>query len=61
MKMQLSVVVREGQLIHLLKGLRRVSRLLDSRGKGAGAFERGRFGGKAVEWELDCSMARLES
>ncbi len=61
MKMKLSVVVREGELIHLLKGLRRVSQLSDSRGKGAGAFEKGRFGGEGVEWELDCSTARLES
>lgn len=61
MKMQLSAVAREEELIHLLKGLRRVSQLLDSRGKGAGAFEMGRFGGEGVEWELDCSIARLES
>ena len=61
MKMQLSVVVREEELIRLLKGLRRASRLLDSRGKGAGAFEKGRFGGEGVEWEFDCSIARLES
>lgn len=61
MKMKLSVVMREGELIQLLKGLRRVSQLLDSRGKGAGAFEKGRFGGEGVEWEFDCSIARLES
>ncbi len=58
MKMQQSVVVREDRLIHPLKGLQRVSQLLDSRGKEAGAFEKGRLGG--VERELDCSTARLE-
>ena len=51
----------KGELIHVLEGLRRVSQLLDSRGKGAGVFEKGPFGGKGVEWELGRSIARLES